>query len=80
MADWKRSQIPLTEVGGLCLASTATLHTLARLQLWLHRPTQEARSDKTPVLAQHAGQGVFSSTENILPESGFSFGTQRMFS
>ena len=60
----------MTEVRGLCLALTAILYTLARLQLWLHRPTQEARSDKTPVLAQHAEQGALPSTENILPRHG----------
>ena len=37
---------------GLCLGSTATLRTGEGAQLWLHRPTQEARTDKTPVLVQ----------------------------
>ena len=60
----------MTEVRGLCPASTAILHTLVSLQLWLHRPTQEARSDNPPVLAQHAEQGAFPSTANILPRHG----------
>ncbi len=35
-------------------------------------------SDNPPVLAQHAGQGALS-TEDILPGSGFSARTRRMF-
>ena len=31
----------MTEVRGLCLASTTVLHTLAGVQLWLHRPTHQ---------------------------------------
>src|SRR5258708_3189463 len=40
----------MTEVRGLCLASTATLHTLARLQLWLHRPTHQCVLTRRPSL------------------------------
>jgi len=49
---------PMSELRGLCLASTAVLHSLAEEQLWLHWLTQEAPSDKRPVLAQHAEQGA----------------------
>ena len=80
MADWRRSQIP-PDLGHGLVSGLDHNSAHACASTALASPTDTSvRSDKKPVLAQHAGQGAFSSTENILPESGFSFGTQRMFS
>src|SRR5437763_12352408 len=46
------SVIPLPEQGDSYPNSTAIRHTSRVAPLWFHRPTQEARTDKTPVLTQ----------------------------
>ena len=56
--------------GGLPLDSTAPRHTEAGVPLWRNAPRQEAHSDRVPVLAQHAEQGAFSSTEHMFPRHG----------
>ena len=56
---------PMTEVRGLCLASTPVLHTLAGVQLWLHRPTHQGLLTIVPSLLSMPNKEH--STENILP-------------
>ena len=55
----------MTEVRGLCLASTAVLHTLAGVQLWLHRPTHQGLLTIVPSLLSMPNKER--STENIFP-------------
>jgi len=44
----------MTKVRGLCLASTATLFSLAEEQLWLHRPTHQGVLTRHPSLLSMA--------------------------
>jgi hypothetical protein len=69
----------MSKLRGLLLVSTATqkgdLSALASSTAtsW-ERGRSTGLSDKQPVLVQHAGQGALS-TENVLPDSGFSVRT-----
>ena len=46
---------PTAKAGGLCLCSTATLHTVAGSQLWLHRTTHQGQSTSAPYSSSLAG-------------------------
>src|SRR5438874_12593254 len=71
----------MRKLRGLLLASTATRHPLPNGALASPAATSWESEDSTgatdncPVLAQHAEQGALVSTENVLPDSGFSVGT-----
>jgi len=46
---------------GLCLSSTAIRHTVAGVQLWLHRLTHQGTLTRCPCLSSLAGQATFAS-------------------
>lgn len=51
---WRFSQRPMTQVKGLCLASTAILFSCKGIQLWLHRLTHRAVLTRRPSLPSMA--------------------------
>src|SRR6266571_707523 len=55
---------------GLCLSSTAILHTARGVQLWLQRSTHRGVLTRRPCSSSLAGRAALSSTENVLPRHG----------
>ncbi len=70
----------MSELKGLCLASTAIQHP--KRLFWLHRPTHHGSLKaalgtltRYPFLPRCAEQETSKSTKNVLPERGFSLRT-----
>ncbi len=61
---------PMRKRRGLCLASTATLVSLAERQLWLHRPTHRGLPTRGPSLPSMPNKERCHSTESVLPRHG----------
>jgi hypothetical protein len=66
----------MTEVRDLCLALTAILHTLARLQLWLHRPTHQGGLTKRPSLPSMPNKERYHRPRTFYPGTAFLPGTR----
>ncbi len=76
----KQVRYPTAQTGGLCLDFTAPRSTWRGAPLWFHCPTHRGVLTTHPSSLSMPNEERCSSTENILPDSGFSARTRRMFS